>query len=83
MHALLISTTGDVLASASTKHTQHFKKTGVGSNKTAAHELGQLIAKKIKEHNMLDSVAFDRNGYLYHGRVAAVAVGAREAGVKF
>jgi large subunit ribosomal protein L18 len=44
--------------------------------------VGQLIAKKAAELN-LQSVVFDRNGFIYHGRVKAVADGAREGGLKF
>jgi len=42
----------------------------------------QEIAKIAKEKN-IKKVVFDRNGYLYHGRIAAVAEGAREAGLEF
>ncbi|HEY6906424.1 MAG TPA: 50S ribosomal protein L18 [Ignavibacteriaceae bacterium] len=44
--------------------------------------VGNYIAKKALEHN-INTVVFDRNGYRYHGRVQAVAEGAREAGLKF
>jgi large subunit ribosomal protein L18 len=44
--------------------------------------VGQALAKKAIEMN-ISKVVFDRNGYLYHGRVKAVADGAREAGLKF
>ena len=47
-----------------------------------AKEVGKGIARVAKEKN-LENVVFDRNGYVYHGRVAAVAEGAREAGLKF
>ena len=48
----------------------------------AAKEVGKLIAKQALEKNIA-SVVFDRGGYLYHGRVAALADGAREGGLKF
>ncbi len=48
----------------------------------AAKEVGRLVAEKAKELN-IKSVAFDRGGYKYHGRVRAVAEGAREGGLKF
>ena len=52
-------------------------------NKTdAAKKVGALIAKICLERN-IDKVVFDRNGYLYHGRVKAFADAAREAGLKF
>lgn len=53
-----------------------------GGNIEAAAEVGKLIAKKALERN-IETVVFDRGGYLYHGRVAALADGAREGGLKF
>ena len=50
-------------------------------NKVGADLVGKEIARLAKEKN-IESVVFDRNGYLYHGRVQAVADGAREAGLK-
>ena len=47
-----------------------------------AFEIGRLIAKKALE-NKIEKVVFDRGGYKYHGRVKAVAEGAREGGLKF
>lgn len=47
-----------------------------------AKEVGKLIATKAKEAG-IESVVFDRNGYLYHGRVKALAEAAREGGLKF
>lgn len=52
------------------------------SNIEAAKEVGTLIAKKALE-NKIETVVFDRNGYLYHGKVKALAEAAREAGLKF
>ena len=53
------------------------------SGKTAkAFELGKLIAKKASEKK-IEKVVFDRGGYQYHGRIRAVAEGAREGGLKF
>ena len=49
---------------------------------SAAKEVGQLIAKKCQEQG-IQSVIFDRNGFLFHGRVRAVAEAAREAGLQF
>lgn len=48
----------------------------------AAYNVGKLLASKAKEANIVQ-VAFDRSGYKYHGRVAALANGAREAGLDF
>lgn len=44
--------------------------------------VGQLVAKKAQEKN-INNVVFDRNGYRYHGRIQALAEGAREGGLKF
>jgi large subunit ribosomal protein L18 len=55
------------------------KKAG---KKAAASEVGKLIAERAKKAGITD-VVFDRGGYLYHGRVKALAEGAREGGLKF
>ena len=52
------------------------------ANKEAAKEVGAMIAKKALEKG-IKTVVFDRGGYLYHGRVKALADAAREAGLKF
>lgn len=52
------------------------------SNVEAAKEVGALVAKKAIEKN-IKTVVFDRNGYLYHGKVKALAEAAREAGLEF
>lgn len=53
-----------------------------GSNVEAASKVGALIAKRALEAN-IKNVVFDRGGYLYHGRVKALADAAREAGLEF
>lgn len=53
-----------------------------GANVDAAKKVGQLIAKRAKEQGH-ESVVFDRGGYLYHGRIKALADGAREEGLQF
>lgn len=59
------------------------KGSTVAGGKTGmAKEVGKLAATKARERN-ITTVVFDRNGYLYHGRVKAVAEGAREAGLQF
>lgn len=55
---------------------------GGGKNVATAKRLGALIAERAKAKKVKD-VVFDRNGYLYHGRVKAIAEGAREAGLRF
>ncbi len=69
---------------------KHEKKTPVealaaisNNHKVAlAHEVGKLVAERAKEKG-IEQVVFDRGGYPYHGRVAALAEGAREVGLKF
>ena len=56
--------------------------TNYGGNKDAAKEVGKLLAERAKEKNITD-VVFDRGGYVYTGRVAALAEGAREGGLNF
>lgn len=59
------------------------KKTGVGGGNIAgAKDIGKLIADRAKEKG-IKLVVFDRGGYLYHGRVKALADAAREAGLEF
>lgn len=53
-----------------------------GGNKSAAHEVGKLLAQRATEKGITDCV-FDRGGYVYHGRVQELAEGAREGGLKF
>ncbi|RMG82496.1 MAG: 50S ribosomal protein L18 [Bacteroidetes bacterium] len=53
-----------------------------GTKTEVAAEVGKLIAEKAKAAG-IEKVVFDRNGYLYHGRVKALADAAREAGLKF
>ena len=79
-YAQLISdTSGSVVAATSTKTlTESDSKRG---GVEGAKLLGQKIAELAKEKKV-ERVVFDRNGYLYHGRVAAVADGAREGGLQ-
>ncbi|MFA9379856.1 MAG: 50S ribosomal protein L18 [Acetanaerobacterium sp.] len=55
---------------------------GLGTNKEAARKIGELLAKKATDKG-IESVVFDRSGYIYHGRVKELAEGAREGGLKF
>ena len=57
-------------------------KANYGGNCSAAKAVGELVAKKAAEKNIKE-VVFDRGGYLYHGRVAELAAGAREGGLEF
>lgn len=53
-----------------------------GGNAEAAKKVGQIIAQRAKDKGV-EAVVFDRGGYLYHGRVKALADAARESGLKF
>jgi large subunit ribosomal protein L18 len=70
------------IAAVSTLSKELSGLTGSRSTREVAKKVGELIAKKAKERR-IDKVVFDRNGFLYHGRVKAVAEAAREAGLKF
>jgi large subunit ribosomal protein L18 len=84
IYAHIISADGaKVLASASTLDADVKKGiTGSASNKAAAQAVGTAIAQKAKAVG-IESVAFDRSGFQFHGRVQALAEAAREAGLKF
>ncbi|MFC5452270.1 50S ribosomal protein L18 [Paenibacillus aestuarii] len=83
MYAQLIDdTTGVTVASASTQDKELKAEVGNGGNVEAARKVGELIAKRAKEKGV-EQVVFDRGGYLYHGRVQALADAAREAGLQF
>ncbi|NUP09962.1 MAG: 50S ribosomal protein L18 [Polyangiaceae bacterium] len=74
--------TGKTVAHASTL-SKDLRGTLSDDNKSdAAKKVGALIAKICKSKG-IDKVVFDRNGYLYHGRVSALAQAAREAGLEF
>jgi large subunit ribosomal protein L18 len=73
--------TGNTVAFASSVSKQ-FKNGHQGDKKADAKRVGQLIAEKCKAAKV-EAVVFDRNGFPYHGRIAAVADAAREAGLKF
>ena len=73
---------GKVLASASSVEKGLRGELKNGGNIKAAAVVGKLIAEKAKKAGV-ESVAFDRSGYRFHGRVKALAEAAREAGLKF
>jgi large subunit ribosomal protein L18 len=73
---------GHTLIAASTLDAEIKTQFKCGGNKEAAKFVGQLVAKRALE-NGIEAVIFDRGGYKYHGRVAMLADGAREAGLKF
>jgi large subunit ribosomal protein L18 len=75
-------TTGTTLASASTMDKEISATVKFGGNIEAASVVGKAVAKRALEQG-IKKVVFDRGGYIYHGRVAALAAAAREAGLEF
>lgn len=74
--------TGTTLAAASTMDKEVGASLSYGGNIEAAKLVGAAIAKRALEKG-IKKVVFDRGGYIYHGRVAALAEAAREAGLEF
>lgn len=72
---------GRTLASASTTEPE-VRGSGNGATVAAATKVGQVVAQRAKAAGV-EKVVYDRGGYVYHGRVAAVAEAAREAGLEF
>ena len=74
--------TGETRAAASTVERDIKGTIGNGANVAAAEAIGRLVAERALKANV-ETVVFDRGGYIYHGRVKALAEAAREAGLKF
>jgi large subunit ribosomal protein L18 len=80
---IIDDTAGRTLASASTLSAElKANAEGHSGNRAAAHKVGNLIAEKAQAEG-ITQVVFDRGGFLYHGRVKALADAARESGLKF
>ena len=79
---LIDDISGHTLVSASTQEPFFRDRQTPTMNKDAAKIVGEVLAKRALEKG-LESIVFDRGGYLYHGRVKALAEGAREHGLKF
>jgi large subunit ribosomal protein L18 len=74
---------GHTLVSASDLEQEVLDRAGAEATKSAkARAVGEIVGERAKAAG-IDSIVFDRGGYLYHGRVKAVADGAREAGLTF
>lgn len=73
---------GRTLAQASTVDAEVKAEAKYGGNQAAAAVVGRLVADRAKKAGV-DKVCFDRRGYKYHGRVAALATAAREGGLQF
>ena len=79
---LIDDTKGVTLVAASSTEKASGGSKSTGGNVAAAKEIGKRVAERAKE-NGISRVVFDRGGYLYHGRVKALADAAREAGLEF
>lgn len=73
---------GHTIAAASSLDNEVKGKVANGGNQEAAKLVGELVAKRALEKGV-ETVTFDRGGYIYHGRIKSLAEGAREAGLKF
>lgn len=73
---------GHTVAAASSLDKELASALKTGADKLAAVEVGKLVAKRAKEAGV-DAVVFDRGGYIYHGRIKALADAAREGGLSF
>ncbi|MDT8318065.1 MAG: 50S ribosomal protein L18 [bacterium] len=83
MYAQIVDdTTGKTIASASTLSKELKGKIKGTGNIDAAKKVGALLSELAKK-NKISKVAFDRNGFLYHGRVKALADAARDGGLEF
>ena len=80
IYAQLIDDVNGVTLCAASSNEKDFE--GLGSNCEAANKVGKLIAERAKAKG-IETVVFDRGGYIYHGRVKALADGAREGGLDF
>ena len=81
-YAQVITPNAEVLVSATTTEKAVREMIGYGGNVEAAKVIGKLVAERAIEKGVT-KIAFDRSGFQYHGRVAALAEAAREAGLQF
>lgn len=79
---IIVDETGQTLVAASTLDPEVKTRIKSGGNIEAAKVVGEVIARRALEKG-INTVVFDRGGFLYHGRVAALAEAAREAGLSF
>ena len=79
---IIDDTLGTTLATASTLSPEYKQLDPLKGKVEAAKRVGELIARKAKDKG-ITKVVFDRNGYIYHGRVQALADSARQAGLDF
>ncbi len=81
-YAQVITADAQVVASASTLEKEVRAQVSNGGNTEAAQLIGKLVAERAVEKG-ITKISFDRSGFQYHGRVAALAEAAREAGLQF
>ena len=74
--------TGRTLVAASSQNKELRDAVGYGGNCAGAAEVGRMLAQRAVAYGIRD-IAFDRNGYAFHGRIKALANAAREAGLRF
>ncbi len=79
---ILTEENGDIVLVTASTVDKELKPTLKGTKKERAFEVGKLLAQRANEKNIVQ-VAFDRAGYKYHGRVKALAEGARDGGLDF
>ncbi len=79
---IIDDTVGKTLVSASTIDKDLKEKLTATGNKEAAKVVGKIVAERALEKG-IETVVFDRGGYIYHGRIKELAEGAREGGLKF
>ena len=80
IYAQIIDDVNGVTLAAAASNEKDFE--GATGNKEAARKVGQMVAERAKAKG-IENVVFDRGGYIYHGRVQALAEGAREGGLNF
>jgi large subunit ribosomal protein L18 len=79
---VVVDSTGSTILAASTQSPEIRAELEGLKKSDAAKKVGELIGRKAAEKN-IRKVVFDRNGFLYHGRIKALAEGARESGLEF
>jgi len=83
IYAQIIDDTANRVLATASSVSKEFRGMGQsGGNIAGATIIGQMVAERALQHGV-QQVVFDRNGFLYHGRVEAVALGAREKGLQF
>jgi large subunit ribosomal protein L18 len=81
-HTLAAASSGEKGEKKAEKKTDKKKAAASGGNVAGAKQVGKLVAERAKAKG-IHKVVFDRGGYLYHGRIKALADAAREAGLEF